>query len=297
MNHEIQLIPIAQIRILNPRHRDRRKFEPILQSIKNLGLKKPIQVSRRAVGETGEAGYDLVCGQGRIEAFIALGYQEIPAVVVEVSAADRLLRSLVENIARRHPSPMELIQEIERLKEKGYSQQEIAAKLDVSDSTIKGLIALRRAGEERLLEAVVNGTVPLTVAMDIARADTPEAQRELLTAFETKQLNGVAIRVVKRLMDKRRFLGKQARMEHPAPQPKAPPTAQRLVKAYTRESQRQKELIRKARICETRLVFVVTAFNQLLASDAFVQLLETEGLASMPQYLWSKLNHKLKEVT
>lgn len=67
--------------------------------------------------------------------------------------------------------------------------------------------------------------------------------------------------------------------------------------AYTHEGQRQKELIRKARICGTRLVSVVTAFNQLLASDAFVQLLETEGLASMPQYLWSKLNHKLKEVT
>ena len=105
---------------------------------------------------------------------------------------------------------MELIQEIERLKEKGYSQEEIAAKLDVSDSTIKGLIALRQADAERLLEAVVNGTVPLTVAMDIARADTPEAQRELLTACETKQLNGVAIRVVNRLMDKRRLLGKQA---------------------------------------------------------------------------------------
>ena len=75
-----------------------------------------------------------------------------------------------------------------------------------------------------------------------------------------------------------------------------PPTAQRLVIAYTRESQRQKELIRKARICETKLIFVVTAFNQLLASDPFVQLLEAEALASMPQYLWSKLDHKVKEL-
>jgi len=96
--------------------------------------------------------------------------------------------------------------------------------------------------------------VPLTVAMEIAKADTPEAQRELLKAFETKQLNGVAIRVVKRLMDKRRFLGKQTRLEHPDPQPKDPPTAERLVTAYTRESQRQKELIRKARLCEQKLL-------------------------------------------
>ena len=258
-------------------------------------MKKPIQVSLRAVSETGEAGYDLVCGQGRIEAFIALGYKEIPAVVVEVSPADRLLRSLVENIARRHPSPMELIREIERLKAKGYTIQEIATKLDVSDNHIKGLTALKRAGEERLLEAAVNGTVPLTVTMDIAKADTPEAQRELLKAFETKQLNGVAIRVVKRLMDKRRFLGRQARLEYPQPQPKVP-TAERMVMAYKRESQRQKELIRKARICESKLVFIVTAFNQLLASDPFVKLLEAEALATMPQYLWSKLNHQPKEI-
>jgi ParB family chromosome partitioning protein len=293
---DIKLIRIDQIRIINPRHRDRRKFEPILESIKNLGLKKPIQVSVRAVTETGEPGYDLVCGQGRIEAFLALGYKEIPATVVEVSPAERLLRSLVENIARRHPSPMELIHEIERLKEKGYTIQEIATKLDVSDATVKGLTALKRAGEERLLEAAVNGTVPLTVAMDIAKADTPEAQRELLKAFETKQLNGVAIRVVKRLMDKRRFLGKQSRLEGPLPQPKAPPSADRMVIAYKRESQRQKEMIRKARLCEARLAFLVGAFNQLLASDPFVKLLEAEGLASMPQYFWSKLNHKFKEV-
>ena len=288
----IQLIPIDQIRIINPRHRDRRKFEPILQSIRNQGLKKPIQVSLRNISETGEAGYDLVCGQGRIEAYLALGYKEIPATVVEVPPEERLLRSLVENIARRHPSPMELIREIERLKEKGDTIQEISIKLDVSDSTIKGLTALKRAGEERLLQAAVHGTVPLTVAMEIAKADTPEAQRELLKAFETKQLNGVAIRVVKRLMDKRRFLGKQTRLEHPDPQPKDPPTAARLVTAYTRESQRQKELIRKARLCEQKLLFIVTAFNQLLGSDSFIKTLEAEGLATMPQYLFSKLNRK-----
>jgi ParB family chromosome partitioning protein len=295
MNSEIKLIPIDRIRILNPRHRDRKKFEAIVASIKNLGLKKPVQVSLRSNGGNGDTGYDLVCGQGRVEAFIVLGYPEIPATVVELSAEDRLLRSLVENIARRHPSTMELIHEIERLKATGYSIQEIAAKLDVSDNTIKGLTALKRAGEERLLEAALEGTVPLTVAMEIAKADTPEAQRELLKAFESKQLNGAAIRVVKRLMDKRRFLGKQSRLIYPHP-PSKPATAERMVAAYKRESQRQKELIRKARICEERLAFMVSAFNQLLASDPFLKLLEAEGLASMPQYLWSKLNHKPKEV-
>src|SRR5208283_2182343 len=125
------MIPIDRIRILNPRHRDRKKFEVIVQSIKNLGLKKPIQVSIRSAQEAEEPGYDLVCGQGRIEAFIALGHKEIPAVVVEVSKEDRLLRSLVENMARRFPAPLALMNEIDRLKAQGYNKNEISKKLDI----------------------------------------------------------------------------------------------------------------------------------------------------------------------
>jgi ParB family chromosome partitioning protein len=70
-----------------------------------------------------------------------------------------------------------------------------------------------------------------------------------------------------------------------------------MVVAYKRESQRQKELICKARICESKLLFIVTAFNQLLANQAFVKLLEAGSVATMPQNLWSKLNHEPKEAT
>ncbi len=163
MNDEVKMIPLDQIRILNPRHRDKKKFEMIVQSIKNLGLKKPIQVSLRAADEGDGPAYDLVCGQGRMEAFRALGYREIPAVVVEISKEDRLLRSLAENMARRNPAPMEVLTEIERLKKEGLTLREISARIDVDTTTISGLMALKRAGEIRLLDAVVNGRIPVGV--------------------------------------------------------------------------------------------------------------------------------------
>lgn len=47
MENEVIFIPLDRIRIVNPRLRDRRKFEKIIESIRNLGLKKPIQVSPR----------------------------------------------------------------------------------------------------------------------------------------------------------------------------------------------------------------------------------------------------------
>jgi ParB family chromosome partitioning protein len=293
MNDEVKLIPIDRIRIINPRHRERKKFEQILRSIKNLGLKKPIQVSLRSSQEGDEPGYDLVCGQGRIEAFIALGHKEIPAIVVEVPKEDRLLRSLVENMARRLPSPLALMNEIERLKAQGYTNVQIGEKLDIPDTTIGGYIALKKAGEERLLDAAVSGRIPLGVAVDIAKAESPEMQRELLKAYETKQLNQVSIRTVKRLMDQRRFIGKQRDADTRQRQKRT--SAESLISAYRRESQRQKLLVKKARLCDAKLLFVLTAFDKLLADDNFLNLLRAESLATMPKYLHDKLNPKRKE--
>ena len=73
-------------------------------------------------------------------------------------------------------------------------------------------------------------------------------------------------------------------------------TAERLVKTFKRETQRRKVFIRKAKICEEKLAFVVTAFNKLLADEYFLTLLRAESLATMPQYLWAKLDRKSKEV-
>jgi len=292
LKDEVIMIPIERIRILNPRHRDKTKFELIVQSIRNLGLKKPIQVSLRSTDEPEGPGYDLVCGQGRIEAFIALGHKEIPAIVVEVSKEERLLRSLIENMARRLPPPLALMNEIERLKEQGYTNVEIGQKLDIPDTTVGGYIALKKDGEERLLEAAISGRIPLGVAMDIAKADTVELQRELLKAFETKQLNGTSIRTVKRLIDKRRLIGK--RRDNPQ-QEKNRTSAESLVSTYRRESQRQKALVKKARVCEAKLIFITQAFMKLVTDDNFVTLLRAESLATMPKYLHDGVTIKRKE--
>jgi len=293
MNNEIIMIPIERIRVLNPRPRDKKKFEQIIQSIKNLGLKKPIQVSLRSAEEGTEPGYDLVCGQGRMEAFLALGHKEIPAIVVEVSREERLLRGLVENMARRLPSRLALMNEIERLKADGYSNVEIGKKLDVADGTVGGYIALKKAGEERLLDAAINGKIPLGVAMDIAKANSPELQRELLKGFESKELNQFAIRTVKRLIDQRRFVGKGRDTE--ADKKKSRTNADSLINAFKRESQKQRLMVKKARLCDAKLVITVTALGKLLGDENFFNLLRAESLADIPQYLQDKLAAMKKE--
>ena len=132
------------------------------------------------------------------------------------------------------------------------------------------------------------------VAIDIAKANDVETQRELLKAYETKQLNQVSIRTVKRLIDQRRFVGKGRDTSNRAGR-KRLTSAESLVNAYRRESQKQKLLIKKAKICDAKLVFVVTAFDKLVRDENFMTLLRAETLSTMPKYLWNKLNPKHRE--
>ena len=119
-SQEIRMIPIERITVLNPRERNKRVFGDIVTNIAHLGLKRPITVTRRDKGESSEH-YDLVCGQGRLEAYRALGQAEIPAMVIDASEEDCLVMSLVENLARRQHRQIELVQEIGNLRRRGYT--------------------------------------------------------------------------------------------------------------------------------------------------------------------------------
>jgi ParB family chromosome partitioning protein len=71
-----------------------------------------------------------------------------------------------------------------------------------------------------LLEAAVMGKIPLWVAVDIAKTDTPEMQRELLKAYEEKQLDYKSLKYVKGLIESRRRNGKQRGGRSSAVKPK-----------------------------------------------------------------------------
>lgn len=183
---EIRLIPVNDITVLNPRARNKRVFQELVTSIEHLGLKRPITVSQRP----GRSRYDLVCGQGRLEAFIALGQEQIPAVLIDAAEEDCFVMSLVENLARRQHTPLELVRAIGSLRERGYSHSEIAAKVDYSTEYVGAICHLLENGEEKLISAVERGVIPHTVAMEIAHSKEGEVQRALAQAFEEKAIPG-----------------------------------------------------------------------------------------------------------
>ena len=281
----VALIPTDRIRILNPRVRNRRNFEEIVENIARIGLKRPITVSKRAGTEPPE--YDLVCGQGRLEAFVELKQPAIPAIVIDADESDCLVMSLVENCARRQHRAIDLMQEVGTLRKRGYDDRKIAAKIGVTAEYVHMIASLLEKGEERLVSAVETGLIPLNLAIEIARSDDEGAQRALTQAYTEKKLRGKKLVAVRRILQQRQRRGRHVTESRFGRRDgsRRPLTSEALVRVYRQEADRQKLMIKKAEVTQNRLLFVVEAIRSLRTDEHFVTLLRAEGLDSMPEYL------------
>ena len=288
----VTLVPINRIEVLNSRDRNMKVFEEIVDNIRAIGLKKPITVAERS-GDDGDPRYVLVCGEGRLNAFRILGETHIPALVVDVSDEDAFIMSLAENIARRGYRPLEILADIEVLRKRGYSAEIIIQKTGLSPKYVKDIVFLLDQGEERLIEGVQRGSIPLTAALEIARANQNATEGDanlgdlLQEAYENGQLKGRQIIEAKRLIEKR--------MEHGPASPnrdqiKPPTSSYSLVRTYQREVERQRKMVLKAEHAHQRLLLVVQGLKKLFADEHFVNLLRAEALDSLPKYLADRIN-------
>jgi ParB family chromosome partitioning protein len=281
----VEMIPIDRVTVVNPRVRSKSSFRDIVDNIAKLGLKKPITVTRRA--EAGGPFYDLVCGQGRLEAYIALGQADVPALVVSADPEDCLVASLVENCARRQHRAIDFLQDIRGMEERGYSSAEISRKTGLSLEYVHGVARLIEKGEQRLLRSVETGVIPVSVAVEIAEAADHDLQAALSSAYERGLLKGRKLLAARKLIETRRRRGKglatteRGRREHVS--------ADALVKAYQDDADRKRAMIRRAQTTRGRLLAIVEAMRRLSADERFLALLEDEDLATFPENLAARL--------
>ncbi|WP_296451665.1 plasmid partitioning protein RepB C-terminal domain-containing protein [Phenylobacterium sp.] len=279
------MVPVDAITVINPRVRNKRIFQELVTSIAHLGLKKPITVSQRP----GRSRYDLVCGQGRLEAFIALGQALIPAIVVDAAEEDCFVMSLVENLARRQHTPLELVRSIGALRERGYSHSEIAAKVDFSAEYVGAICFLLENGEEKLINAVERGVIPHTIAMEIARAKEGEVQQALAQAYEEKAIPGNQVLAIRQIIEQRNTSGKAMHSRGWRNRKSQPVSSEALIRAYQKETERQKLLVKRASLARSRLMFASNALRRLLEDDHFVALMRAEGIQSVPRALAERM--------
>lgn len=282
----VEMIPIDRITVVNPRLRNKKVFKGIVENIAEIGLKRPITVTSRQ-GADGPL-YDLVCGQGRLEAFRQLGQSEVPALIVTADQEDCFVASLVENCARRQHQAVDLLQDILGMRERGYSDNEIAAMTGLSANYVYTVGRLLERGERRLVAAVEAGYLPISVALEICESDDQGVQAALHKAYEEKLLRGRALIAARRLVEVRKRRGKADKLNKIVGK-EAAATPEGLVKAFQEDTERKRMMIRKTEATRNRLVFIVEALSQLSNDETFVALLEDEGLATMPNRLVDRI--------
>jgi len=279
---KIEQVPLDKVAVINPRGRNRKVFEGIVKNISQIGLKRPITVIRKSGAD--EDSFILVCGQGRLEAYKALGQKEIPALVVEATEEDGLVMSLVENIARRQHRAIDLLHDIEGMKRRGYTEEQIALKTDLTVGYVRGVIRLIEGGEHRLLRAVESGAIPVSVAIQNAESEDDDVQQVLQQAYESGDLKGKKITIARQLIEQRRrrgktFGGSGSRKSGGRLSPST------LIRTYQQDVERKRQLVRKAEATRDRLMFVVQALRTLFADEGLMTILRAEGLDTLPRNL------------
>ena len=281
-DYKLETIPIERIDVINPRTRNKKIFKEIISNIADIGLKRPITVARR--DDADGPRYALVCGQGRLEAYQALGQKEIPANIIEANMEDCMVMSLVENLARRQHRSIDLLHDIEGLKSRGYNDTAIARKTGLTIEYIKAVLRLLQNSEHRLLRAVEANQIPVSIAVEIAAASDTETQSILQQAYEKKLLRGQKLITARRLIEQRLRRGKGLRINKnmSGKRRERPLTSNQLIRVYQEDVDRKRLLIRKATATRNRLVFVTEALRKLFADENFVTLLRVEGIDTLP---------------
>ena len=278
---QIEDVPLHLINVVNPRARNRKSFREMLDSIAQVGLKRPITVARRGTR------FDLVCGQGRLEAFEELGQPTIPAIVISADAEDCLVMGLVENVARRQHQALELLHDIHGMYLRGHDEVAIARKTGLSLEYTKGVVRLIEKGEARLLKAVEVGTIPVSVAVAIAESEQTDTQRVLQDAYEQNLLRGHNLLAARRLIERRSRRGKHGAVQRSAPRTTL--SADALLRAYQQDVDKKRMVLRRAETTRNRLVFTVEALRQLFAEESFVNLARAEGMETLPRGLSERI--------
>lgn len=285
--HEIILIPITSIKVVNPRSRNMKTHAQIREHISDSGLRRPVIV-RKLEGSSASTGeiYALICGQGRIESLKDLGETMVPALIADVDAETGYIMSLIENIVRRSPRTIESLERIRDFKELGLSDKQIGERIGYPESWVNSVVFLLEKGERRLLTGVEAGTLPLYLAVEIARSDSSQIQNILLDAYERNELKGKKINIVRKILDSRARIGKDTNNNtYGSTNRVRKKDIDDVIKLYEQSVQEKKEILTKSKIALESLSLSKQIIKELIQNENFSKILSSENLSTIPNII------------
>ena len=183
-DYPIEEIPLDRISVFIPRKREKTGFRDLVASIDKHGLIIPITVLKRADGT-----YELIKGQGRLEAHSRLKRPSIRAFVIPESDMDQYQKTvewLVENRVRTQlPAVVKArLADIDR--QQGLSYEAIGERYGMSPGTARQYARMAQKSSERVLDMVENDRLDFTRAKAIAEGIDDKAAQEVVAQVVTE---------------------------------------------------------------------------------------------------------------
>jgi ParB family chromosome partitioning protein len=100
-------MPISEI-ILLPRKRASKEIEPLIRSIMEIGLMNPITINKRKI---------LVSGYHRLQACKAMGWVEVPVIIMDYDNLHSEMAEIDENIIKNEMTALENAEQLKRRKD------------------------------------------------------------------------------------------------------------------------------------------------------------------------------------
>jgi len=202
----------CDIDLIRPnRFQPRRQFkeaelDELAQSIKEQGVIQPLLV-RRA-----EHGYELVAGERRLRAARRADLIQVPVVMKDLSDAEILVISIVENVQRQNLNPIEEAHAYYRLMDEfDMTQKQVARRVGKSRSAVANFLRLRQLPEQ-IRTSILDETISMGHARALLSADTPSQQ---MIAWKTVIAKKLSVRETEKLI-------KRLKKPPSNPQPSAP---------------------------------------------------------------------------
>lgn len=203
---------LCDVDLIRPnRYQPRRRFaeadlDELSASIRSQGIIQPLLVRKEA------NGFELVAGERRLRAAKRVGLVQVPVVLKNVTDAEMLEMSIVENIQREDFNPIEEADAYHRLiTEFGLTQEQAAERVGKSRSAVTNFLRLRQLSDP-IKASITENQISMGHARALLGVEDPALRTEAWRAVVAKKLS---VRETEQLI---RRLKKRPKMK-PKPEP------------------------------------------------------------------------------
>jgi len=189
----IKTISILENRFQPRQNYDEAKLEELKASIKEKGVLQPILVRKQG------NDYEVVAGERRLRAAKAIGLEQVPVIIKNVTDREALVLALVENIQREELNAIEEAQGFKRLMDEfQFTQEAVAEAIGKDRSTVTNLLRLLRLPQE-IQQHVAEDKLSMGHARALLGLEDAPIQKKMARVIIDR---GLSVRQVEELVKK-----------------------------------------------------------------------------------------------